>query len=109
MQKYTVYWPEGGAASQHSVFIGQKMSLTGQSNGGQHAGYVYTVPDHFVRRSITLCSASVNSNDIAPISVLNERPNYMNVKPFCGEFKRPILNKCGAKSATTQSVYTSVY
>ena len=37
MQKYTVYWPEGGAASQYSVFIAQKMSLTGQSNGGQHA------------------------------------------------------------------------
>ena len=29
--------PEGGAASQYSVFIGQKMSLTGQSNGGQRA------------------------------------------------------------------------
>jgi hypothetical protein len=27
MQKYAVYWPE--AASQYSVFIGQKMSLTG--------------------------------------------------------------------------------
>jgi hypothetical protein len=24
-----LYWPEGGAASQYSVFIGQKMSLTG--------------------------------------------------------------------------------
>jgi hypothetical protein len=23
MQKYAVYWPEGGAASQYSVFIGQ--------------------------------------------------------------------------------------
>jgi hypothetical protein len=22
MQKYAVYWPEGGAASQYSVFIG---------------------------------------------------------------------------------------
>jgi hypothetical protein len=29
MQKYAVYWPEGGAACQFSVFIGQKMSLTG--------------------------------------------------------------------------------
>jgi hypothetical protein len=30
MQKYAVYWPEGGAASQYSVmFIGQKMSFTG--------------------------------------------------------------------------------
>ncbi len=29
MQKYAVYWPEGGAASQYSVFIGWKMSLTG--------------------------------------------------------------------------------
>jgi hypothetical protein len=29
MQKYAVYWPEDGAASQYSVFIGQKMSLTG--------------------------------------------------------------------------------
>jgi hypothetical protein len=29
MQKYAVYWPEGGAVSQNSVFIGQKMSLTG--------------------------------------------------------------------------------
>jgi hypothetical protein len=29
MQKYAVYWPEGGAASQYSLFIGQKMSLTG--------------------------------------------------------------------------------
>jgi hypothetical protein len=29
MQKYAVYWPEGGAASPYSVFIGQKMSLTG--------------------------------------------------------------------------------
>ena len=29
MQKYSVYWPEGGAASQYSVFIGQKMSWTG--------------------------------------------------------------------------------
>jgi hypothetical protein len=29
MQKYAVYWPEGGAASQYGVFIGQKMSLTG--------------------------------------------------------------------------------
>jgi hypothetical protein len=29
MQKYAVYGPEGGAASQYSVFIGQKMSLTG--------------------------------------------------------------------------------
>jgi hypothetical protein len=29
MQKYAVYWPEGGAAGQYSVFIGQKMSLTG--------------------------------------------------------------------------------
>jgi hypothetical protein len=37
MQNYAVYWTEGGAASQYSVFIGQKMSLTGQSNGGQHA------------------------------------------------------------------------
>jgi hypothetical protein len=37
MQKYAVYWPEGGAASQYSVFIGQKMSLTGRENGGQHA------------------------------------------------------------------------
>jgi hypothetical protein len=23
MQKYAVYWPEGGVASQYSVFIGQ--------------------------------------------------------------------------------------
>ena len=30
-----VYWPVGGAASQYSVFIRQKMSLTGQNNGGQ--------------------------------------------------------------------------
>jgi hypothetical protein len=37
VQKYAVYWPEGGAASQYSVFIGQKMSLTGSENGGQHA------------------------------------------------------------------------
>jgi hypothetical protein len=29
MQKYAVYSPEGGAASQYSVFIGQKMLLTG--------------------------------------------------------------------------------
>jgi hypothetical protein len=29
MQKYAVYWPEGGAASQYSVFTDQKMSLTG--------------------------------------------------------------------------------
>jgi hypothetical protein len=29
MQKYAVYWPEGGAASQYSMFIGKKMSLTG--------------------------------------------------------------------------------
>jgi hypothetical protein len=29
MQKYADYWPEGGAAGQYSVFIGQKMSLTG--------------------------------------------------------------------------------
>jgi hypothetical protein len=29
MQKYAVYWPEGRAASQYSVFIGQKMSLAG--------------------------------------------------------------------------------
>jgi hypothetical protein len=29
MQKYAIYWPEGGAASQYSAFIGQKMSLTG--------------------------------------------------------------------------------
>jgi hypothetical protein len=33
MKIYAVYWPEGGAASQpasqYSVFIGQKMSLTG--------------------------------------------------------------------------------
>jgi hypothetical protein len=29
MQKYAVYWPEGGAVSQYSVFIGQQMSLTG--------------------------------------------------------------------------------
>jgi hypothetical protein len=29
MQKYAVDWPEGGAPSQYSVFIGQKMSLTG--------------------------------------------------------------------------------
>jgi hypothetical protein len=28
MQKYAVYWPEGGAASQYSMFIGLKMSLT---------------------------------------------------------------------------------
>ena len=27
--KYAVYWPEGGATSQYSVFIGQKMSSTG--------------------------------------------------------------------------------
>ena len=25
MQKYAVYWPEGGAASQYSVFIGQNV------------------------------------------------------------------------------------
>ena len=35
----------------------------------------------------------------------------MNVKPFCGHLNAqkfgPISNKCGAKSATTQSVYTS--
>jgi hypothetical protein len=37
MQKYSVYWPEDGAASQYNVFIGQKMSLTDQENGGQHA------------------------------------------------------------------------
>jgi hypothetical protein len=29
MQKYAVYWPEGATASQYSMFIGQKMSLTG--------------------------------------------------------------------------------
>jgi hypothetical protein len=29
MQKYAVFWTEGGAAKQYSVFIGQKMSLTG--------------------------------------------------------------------------------
>jgi hypothetical protein len=29
MQKYAVYWPEGGAASLYSMFIGQKMALTG--------------------------------------------------------------------------------
>jgi hypothetical protein len=29
MQKYEVYWPESGAASQYSMFVGQKMSLTG--------------------------------------------------------------------------------
>jgi hypothetical protein len=29
MQKYAVYWLEGEAASQYSVFTGQKMSLTG--------------------------------------------------------------------------------
>jgi hypothetical protein len=29
MQKYAIYWPEGGAATQYSVFIGQKISLTG--------------------------------------------------------------------------------
>jgi cell division septum initiation protein DivIVA len=28
-ENYSVYWPEGGAASQYSVFIGQKMSWTG--------------------------------------------------------------------------------
>jgi hypothetical protein len=28
-QKYAVYWPEGRASSQYSVFSGQKMSLTG--------------------------------------------------------------------------------
>jgi hypothetical protein len=28
MQKYAVYWTEGEAASQSSVFIGQKMPLT---------------------------------------------------------------------------------
>jgi hypothetical protein len=27
--KYAVYWPEGGAASQYSIFNGQKMPLTG--------------------------------------------------------------------------------
>ena len=37
MQNNALYWPEGGAASQYSVFIGQKMSLTSQSNCGQHA------------------------------------------------------------------------
>ena len=25
MQKYAVYWPKGGASSQYSAFIGQKM------------------------------------------------------------------------------------
>jgi hypothetical protein len=29
MQKYAVYWQKADAASQYSVFIGQKMSLTG--------------------------------------------------------------------------------
>jgi hypothetical protein len=29
MQKYAVYWPEGGAASQYSVFIDHKILLTG--------------------------------------------------------------------------------
>jgi hypothetical protein len=33
MQKYA---EEGGAASQNSVFIGQKMPLAGYENGGQH-------------------------------------------------------------------------
>ena len=36
MQKYAVYWPEGGAASQYSVFIGQKVSFTSQSNGADN-------------------------------------------------------------------------
>jgi hypothetical protein len=35
MQKYAVYWPEGRAASQYSVFIGQKMSLTMRHARGQ--------------------------------------------------------------------------
>ena len=30
MQIYAIYWPEGGVASQKSVFIGH-MQLTGQS------------------------------------------------------------------------------
>jgi hypothetical protein len=34
MQKYAA---EAGADSQYSVFIGQKMPLTGWENGGQHA------------------------------------------------------------------------
>jgi hypothetical protein len=29
MQKYEVYWPESGAVSQYSMFVGQKMPLTG--------------------------------------------------------------------------------
>ena len=37
MQNYAVYWPEGGAASQYSVLIGQKMQLTGQNLRNEHA------------------------------------------------------------------------
>ncbi len=37
MQNYAVYWPEGGAASQYSVLIGQKMQLTGQKLHNEHA------------------------------------------------------------------------
>jgi hypothetical protein len=36
-RKHRIIKLEGEAASQYSVFIGQKMSLTGQENGGQHA------------------------------------------------------------------------
>jgi hypothetical protein len=37
MQEYAAYWPEGGAASQYSVFIGQNISLAGWESGVQHA------------------------------------------------------------------------
>ena len=63
-----------------------------------------------------------NSHDIAPISVQNERPNYMSAKLFAdthckySEFKRlftcsfgPILNKCGAKSATILRMRSVTY
>ena len=83
----------------------------------QLSSYVHTVPDHFVRRSITV-RCKCKQHDIAPISMQSRCPNYMNVKPFCGHlnaqnsngiywFVRLILNKCGAKITTIESVYTS--
>jgi hypothetical protein len=43
MQKYAVYWPEGGAASQYSVFIGQKSHWLARKMGAnmRKGKYIY--------------------------------------------------------------------
>ena len=75
MQKYTVYWPEGRAANQYSVFIGQKMSLTGRSNSGQHAQCDMHEDTSFKSSNVSCPSVCLYS----VVLVLTTAPQKLNI------------------------------